>query len=65
MPSSVIQRYLYDHSKQELIVTFVTGRTYAYEDVPPEVYAAFAAASSKGAFFNAEIRDTYYMREME
>ena len=65
MPSSVIQRYLYDQGKQELIVTFVTGRTYAYQDVPREIYDAFAAASSKGAFFNAEIRDTYYMRELD
>lgn len=65
MPSSVIQRYLYDTAAHELTITFVTGRVYAYEDVPPSVYQAFQASSSKGAFFNTEIRDCYSHRKLE
>ncbi|MES1200075.1 MAG: KTSC domain-containing protein [Pseudomonadota bacterium] len=65
MASSVLQRYLYDAAKSELIVTFVSGRTYAYEDVPLAIYEALCAADSKGAYFNAHIRDEYYMRELE
>jgi hypothetical protein len=64
MASSVLQRYFYDAAKSALIVTFVSGRTYVYDDVPHEVYDALVAAPSKGAYFNAHIRDEYYMREM-
>jgi hypothetical protein len=62
--SSVIQRALYDASTQNLTITLVTGRTYVYEDVPHEVYAAFMAAESQGGFFNAHIRDEFYMHEL-
>jgi hypothetical protein len=31
-----------------LQVTFVTGRRYVCDDVPPNVFAAFSAAFSKG-----------------
>jgi hypothetical protein len=47
-----------------LQVTFVTGRRYVYEGVPPEVFEAFKAAFSKGSFFNREIRDRYQYREI-
>jgi hypothetical protein len=47
-----------------LQVTFVTGRRYVCDDVPPNVFAAFSAAFSKGAFFNHEIRDRYQYREV-
>jgi hypothetical protein len=45
-------------------VTFVTGRRYVYEDVPPDVFEAFRGAFSKGTFFNREIRDCYHYREV-
>ncbi len=63
--SSVIQRALYDASTQKLTITLVSGRTYVYEDVPHETYAAFMAAESQGAFYNAHIRDEFYMHELE
>jgi lysyl-tRNA synthetase class 2 len=47
-----------------LTVTFVTGRMYVYQDVPPHVVADFDAAMSKGGFFNAYIRDRYHYREV-
>lgn len=64
MPSSAIRDKAYDVKSQRLMVTFVTGRTYVYEDVPPHVAAAFDTASSKGQFFNARIRDRYRYREV-
>lgn len=64
MPSTAIRRYLYDETTQRLIVTFVTNRTYIYENVPPALYADFRAATSKGAFFNAKVRDRYAFHEM-
>lgn len=57
--SSVIRDYEYDRSAQVLYVTFVSGKTYAYDRVPPDLHDAFAAAGSKGEFFNRHIRDHY------
>jgi KTSC domain len=34
-----------------------------HDDVSPEVFDAFQAAPSRGAFFNQEIRDRYTFRE--
>ena len=64
MPSSVIRFVRYAPDTRELKVTFVSGRSYVYEDVPPEVAAAFRDARSKGAFFNHEIRDRYACRDI-
>ena len=64
MPSSVIRFFVYSPDTRELKVTFVSGRRYVYEDVPPEIAAAFRNARSKGAFFNHEIRDRYAYRDV-
>ncbi len=49
----------YDAGSRRLFVTFVTGRLYVYEGVPPDVYEALLRAPSKGRFFNREIKDRY------
>lgn len=59
MPSSVIQTHSYDPGREELAITFTTGRRYVYFRVPPEAYEDFRAAFSKGRHFNAKIRDCY------
>lgn len=64
MPSTVIRGHSYDRGKTELAITFVTGRRYIYQAVPPDVYDAFKAAFSKGTFFNHHIRDHYTYREV-
>ncbi|SCB54515.1 KTSC domain-containing protein [Bradyrhizobium shewense] len=64
MPSSVIRFFRYAPDTRELKVTFVSGRLYVYEDVPPEVDAAFREARTKGAFFNHKIRDRYAYRDI-
>jgi len=64
MPSAVIRFFRYSPERRELKVTFVSGRLYAYEDVPPEVAAAFKDARSKGSFFNQQIRDRYTYRDI-
>jgi hypothetical protein len=63
MPSLAIKSYAYDETRNELTVTFATGRGYVYALVPPEVFAAFEAASSKGAFLNRHIRDRFPFRK--
>jgi hypothetical protein len=64
MPSTVIADIDYDHQRERLTVTFVTGRIYQYVDVPAEVAASFQSAFSKGTFFNGYIRDRYDFREI-
>jgi hypothetical protein len=57
--STVIRRYQYPPGHRELLVTFQSGRSYVYHDVPAETWAALKQAFSKGAFFNANIRDCF------
>jgi hypothetical protein len=64
MLSSAIRTFSYDEARQQLLVTFVTGRKYVYESVPPEVYEAFRMAPSLGGFFNTEIRGYSDFREI-
>ncbi|WP_375457816.1 KTSC domain-containing protein [uncultured Enterovirga sp.] len=42
--------------RETLVVTFVSGRRYAYAGVPPELYERLLAADSKGKFYNEHIR---------
>ena len=64
MPSTVIKRFVYVPERRELVVEFVTGRRYAYADVPEEAVAQFRGAFSKGNHFNRNIRDRYACREL-
>ncbi|OHV87391.1 KTSC domain-containing protein [Mesorhizobium sp. ORS 3428] len=60
MPSNAIRNTRYDPSTRVLSVWFVpSGDHYAYEEVEPEIYAAFKAAPSKGRFFNKYVRNRY------
>jgi KTSC domain/Phytanoyl-CoA dioxygenase (PhyH) len=65
MPSSVIGHIAYQESRSELIVTFVSGKTYAYGLVPKRVYEDFRSSGAKGNFFNAHIRDRYPARRLK
>jgi len=62
--SSVIRDVIYAPDQRELRITFVSGRQYAYANVPPSIYDAFVASSSKGAFFNIAIRGRYHFHEI-
>ena len=64
MPSTVIRRFDYVPERRELVVEFVSGRRYAYLDVPEAEAAAMRAAFAKGRYFNAHIRDRYRFREL-
>jgi len=65
MPSSVIRRFRYDERSRTLTITFVSGQRYAYAEAPPELYAGFRDAFSKGRFFAAHIRDRFDYRRVE
>jgi hypothetical protein len=58
--SAAITRISYDAANRILSVWFrETGLRYDYFDVPREEYDAFLDASSRGAYFTANIRDRY------
>jgi hypothetical protein len=60
MTSSVIQSFVYDKDERRLVVRFVSGKVYTYDDVPAEVVDGFSAAPSKGTYFNDVIRDRFH-----
>jgi hypothetical protein len=62
--SSVVASIAYDEMSRDLEIRFVTGRTYRYLNVPPDVHEGLQSAPSKGTFFNAEIKDKYKFRDM-
>lgn len=59
MPSSVIKAFAYDPQGQVLTVAFVSGRAYAYQEVPADVAEGLHLAFAKGAYFNKAIRDHF------
>ncbi|HYO76516.1 MAG TPA: KTSC domain-containing protein [Thermoanaerobaculia bacterium] len=57
--SSVVASIGYDEQRALLEIEFLTGKVYAYRDVPPAAHDALLAAESIGRHFNLEIRDRY------
>ncbi len=57
--SSTIRSIGYDEESKTLETEFTNGGTYQYFDVPADVHRRFMAASSKGKFHHAYIRDKY------
>lgn len=59
--SSCIASIGYDPKTRELEVEFLEdGEVYRYTDVPPEEYAAFMAADSKGTYLNEVFKPKGY-----
>ena len=55
--SSFISKYEYKDGG--LLISFVTGSTYHYYNVPESVYKEMLAAPSKGKFYHDRIKDQY------
>jgi hypothetical protein len=66
LDSEALSYVRYDPKAQTLFAAFRgrRRRKYVYEGVPPNEYEALMAAESKGAWFNAHIRDRYPFREV-
>lgn len=68
MDSSLITGALYWPEHRALELSLATGRRYLYLGIPADVAEEFAAASSKGAYFNRAIRgrfDCHPLRDAE
>ena len=63
--SSNIDGYLYLSQKNVMLIAFKSGGTYAYEGVPVSVETAFAQASSKGKFFQSDIKDRFTATKLD
>lgn len=63
MPSSVIRNWRYDEAEHRLDIVFVSGKHYSYHGVPPRIAQGMREASSKGGYFNRQIRDAFDFTE--
>jgi hypothetical protein len=59
MPSTVIASFRYDQDARVLELTFVSGMTYNYKEVPEEIYLGLKSAREKGIYFNKFIRGKF------
>ena len=57
--SSVLANVEYNKKNKLLFITFKSGKTYIYYNVPEEVWKAFKDAESKGKFFNTYIKGRF------
>jgi hypothetical protein len=62
--SAGISDAVYQPDRRELHITFKSGRSFAYSDVPQAIYDAFVASPSRGAFFNIAIRGRFQFHEL-
>lgn len=61
--SSSILKANYNEEEQELTITFASGKTYTYENVPVSEWEGLQQAESKGRYVNIEIKPYYYAEE--
>ena len=66
LDSEALSFVRYDAKEQTLFASFRgrKHRNYVYDGVPQKEYDTLMATSSKGAWFNAHIRDCYPFREV-
>ena len=57
--SETLECVEYQASDRTLFVRFTSGEWHAYLDVPPLTYRRLLNAESKGAFFQAAVRDRF------
>jgi hypothetical protein len=62
--SSTVNSVRYDYDARTLDITFVSGKTYRYLQVPLDVYVDLIDAESKGEFLNDNIKDTFVCAEV-
>ncbi len=62
--SSMMTSIRYKHDARELDITFTSGKTYRYLEVPVEIYKGLLNAESKGDFFSDNIKDEFNFAEV-
>jgi hypothetical protein len=64
LQSSMMTFVKYDDDGCELDITFTSGKTYRYLEVPVEIYEGLLDAESKGEFFNDNIKHEFNFAEV-
>lgn len=59
MPSTVISEMKYDPEAQTLTISYVSGQTYVYKDVPEKIYKELKASRVKGRYLRFFVKDKY------
>jgi hypothetical protein len=59
MDSSLIEDVGYDVENKTLEISFQSGDTYQYFDVPKGLVTEFMFSESAGVFFNEQIKDNF------
>ena len=59
VPSSNLHEVSYDLDAMMLLVTFKSGKSYRYINVPGDVVARLQQALSSGQYFTQYIRDAF------
>lgn len=62
--SSNVRSVGYDEARKTLEVRFHNGGLYAYYGVPKAKYQGLMAASSKGKYLNANIKNRYKYKKI-
>jgi KTSC domain len=57
--SRLLEAAVYDRSQAILELSFRSGISYRYWNVPAQVYHRLLQAESKGKFYNVHIRNRY------
>ena len=57
--SSFLQDAQYNQQSQELTITMKNGNVYAYQGVPQSVAEGLFQASSKGRYYNQQIKEKF------
>jgi hypothetical protein len=57
--SSNIQKIVYDDEMCKLKVTFSSGVTYIYSNIPNDLFEKFIKSDSKGKFFSQNIKGKF------
>lgn len=65
MPSTVISSFFYNADARILKIVFVSGMVYNYKNVPKGIYEALQQSTSKGIYFNRNIRGKYEFEKVE
>ena len=59
LDSSNIKAVGYDAENRRMVVEFLSGGTYRYDDVPPSVFVGLISDDSPGGFFAREVKGKY------
>ncbi len=62
--SSNLKKTTYDVETKVMIVEFVNGSKYQYEEVPHQIYTRFRMSESQGKFFSSDISKKYKFKKL-